>query len=255
MINDYRLIKRFFNFELTKRELDLVEHRLEEDSEFREKMRFYEFADTKFKTEFEAQEITEKQQLKQEWAKWNNTTPTPSLYRRLQSPKILGVAASLILLFGICIWWLNTTPQLDKNQLVAQYWNETAQVTQIITRASTNDDQAIKDLTNALNLYNKSQYGQALVQLEKLTTTALFDQVILLQGQCYFQLNEVDSAAQKFQQVIDLEQVGLKDKARWYLALTYLKGDNYGLAKQQLNIIIERDYPLAKDAKELLQKL
>lgn len=254
MNNDYQLIKRFFKFDLSENELQQIEQRLQYDGQFRDKMRFYEYADTKFRTEFDGQEITEKQQLQQEWAKWKAITPNTPIYRRLLTPKILSIAASLVLLLAASLWWFGQK-QMDKNELVAQYWQQTEQVAQSNTRTGATDDAHLQIFATAQRLYQKQQYGQALVQLEKIGEGTLRDRILLLQGQCYFQLNEVNSAAQKFLQVIALEQVGLKDKAHWFLALTYLKGDNYGLAKQHLDVIIEQDYPLAKEAKALLKQL
>lgn len=74
-------------------------------------------------------------------------------------------------------------------------------------------------------------------------------------GNSYLNTDQYQLAVQSFQKVVDSNDDTFQKDATWYLALSYLKLEDKGNAKQYLNQVIQEKSIYSKDAQKILGEL
>lgn len=161
------------------------------------------------------------------------------------------VAASVIFLLGIGSWLLFfDNPDLNTDQLYAANFAPYENVVHPIERG-----EHLEDLkTRAFTAYEDADYSLALKLFKELQVqqndpyNAFYEAIVLMQ------LDKHQEAMPLLE--VYIENNGkLKDRATWYLALSYLKLGELDKSKAQLEKLASQHRFKAETARELLQKI
>ncbi len=252
--SDYELIQRFFEFELNEKEVQDFEERMEIDRRFFQKIQAYDFVDKKIDKDFTGNTFEDKATLQQQWH-----TELSKQERKIAtlkpSKKWWLMAASIAVIVSAALWTITLlNSKTNYQELALDKWKDAPELSTNRSFVSTDINPMLID---AIASYEAEEYEACLSGLTKIETdTAIQEQVLLLRGQTFFRLEQPTQALVAFQQVLDLEDGGKQDIAYWSQALIHIHMENIGEAKRVLQIIIDENYyPLAKDAKALLQQL
>ncbi len=256
---DNKLIERFFSFDLTAAELKDFDARMETDEHFLEKIRLYQFIDEKVDAQFNKDSAAQKEELIQGWNKMQQEDSPTGRVAKMPWIKIVGMAASFLLLAGIALWVFRQNNVINPKELANQYWETTSLQHLAFQRTEEVSSPHKTILIEAREAYKQEQYKKAKTLLNDIPENFIdYPMVLLLKGQCNFKLIEMDAAIQNFQAVIDHKSTGPKDLALWFQALSYLKMDtDEGLesARKNLHFIIAERYPIANKAEDLLKTI
>ncbi|MEM9821269.1 MAG: tetratricopeptide repeat protein [Bacteroidota bacterium] len=180
------------------------------------------------------------------------------------APAILGVsknlyrwlaaAAALAILIALAFWLTpSSTPSSTPSpeQVFAHYYQPYQDVFSI------RNDNADQALLQANASYLRKEYTQALSLFQPLLQKEPKNSRLLLAiGICELETAQAQAALQRFQAIIQLEDIYLGDQAKWYAALASVKIKDYKMAKmylQELTTNKEADHHL--EAIELMQQL
>ncbi len=261
--NDNHIIQRFFEFELNAEELALFEKRMEGDAAFFKKVQRYRSVEDQVDFQFSPSEMKEKEKLIGQWNVMQREdvmdedeieekiVPKTARFRWL---KVAGMAAAFLLLVGALLW-LFRTPDTPEN-LAMQYWKATEKEQFAYERSGTDNPSVDTILMAADQAFHKGQYEASLGLLNGISENIdSSETILLLKGQCYFELGNMDAAIQNFQAVLDAENVGGQDLALWFQALAFLRKGEVEKAKQKLEKIVQERYQIAREARVLLEAL
>ncbi|MBX2871461.1 MAG: hypothetical protein KTR30_05160 [Saprospiraceae bacterium] len=243
MTDDYsKKIEKYFNNELDEAERTAFDQELAEDAKLAKS-----FAQRKQMEDFLAVRPG-REQLKAEIAELGDsffsaaaepTAKTIPLRRRLYW--IAGAAAAAIILLLLLPPWLNSPPS----------YQQFADHRPLSMQERGTDQENLRQIETAFNAKN---YSSALLLLEEHLQVQPDDQ----QAQIYasiaaLELDQTDKA------IAGLTPIGTgqsiyKATAQWYLALAYLKQENYEQSRAALSSIPAENYWYTK-AQELLKKL
>jgi len=161
------------------------------------------------------------------------------------------VAASLALLAGLAYWlFLLNTPDLNTDQLYAANFSPYDNVVHPIERGNQLEDLKTKAFTS----YEEKDYITALKLFKELQTKQNDDYITFYEAIVLMQLNKHLEAIPLLQDYRD-KNGQLKDRATWYLALSYLKTDEVKRCKEELRQLVQESGFKLDSAKELLQQL
>ena len=113
-------------------------------------------------------------------------------------------------------------------------------------------------LAEALVSMQQKDYAQALVQLQAVTDTSYRDLSLFLRGECHYRTGDYPAAVHDFQELIRASALPAnRQKAEWYLLLTYLKTDRKGSSFNSLlqKILSEPGHAFYPEAVRLQQTL
>jgi len=258
-IQDYELIRRFFDFDLTDQELAMVQERMETDTAFLERMHIYH----------EMNEHIDKVNIKRSSELQENSIPqrdtSPKISKEESNAQVnrrilrivLRVAAAIgILAIGFLFLFQFFTKQPKPSILADTYWQESTKVTFSNLRSDENISESEELLIAASESFIANDFQTALDQLNQIKAVdSLYHKAALLKGEILFEQMQYTAAIQQFQVVIDDSTSEHNDIAHWYQALAYIKLNEIEQAKAELEYIIEQQYPLQNSAAELLEKL
>jgi len=219
--DDLQLIERFFERELTEQELADFEVRLTVDNDFAERVERFGYAHEQVEQVYYSDEH---EVFKRKWAKILDADEvTPSQNVKSLRYYLVRVAAAILFILGLAL-------------IVNQF-------------GSSND--SLQQL--ALQSWKQSEIGMS----KKITRNIFGDEpdALFWKGNCYFELRQMSKAISHFEAVIQHKDGGKKDLALWYQVLAYLYENDTEAARKNLNTIIENEYPKARDAARLLEKL
>ncbi|MEL7005742.1 MAG: hypothetical protein AAFN93_23890 [Bacteroidota bacterium] len=98
-------------------------------------------------------------------------------------------------------------------------------------------DENNSPLSIGMHLYDSKNYDSAIFHLNRVKGDPIGQ---LYLGICYLAINNTKEANGIFEHIIvGKESSILSEYANWFLALSYLKENNYPAAEEKLNIIIE----------------
>lgn len=244
---NFDLIRRFFSFDLNQTELNDFDQQAEQNASFLQKIRLYRFVEKKLELQFGTKNSQKEQFLKEWQAVLENED---AKIRHINGQKWLKIAATFLLFLGASLWFFIPSNQaVSIQELALVEWKNTAEITAGGKRSNAQNN----GLKEAVVAYRNKDFKAALALLPITSDNA---DALLIQGQCHFELKEMQAAVDKFQQVIEFKDGGEKDVARWYQALAFLYLENFDQAKANLNYIIAQDYKrFSSDAKELLKEI
>ncbi len=116
----------------------------------------------------------------------------------------------------------------NPQELTVQSVNTTA------PKAADNLSNASPTIQKAIQAYQKEDYASTLVALQNLPETEHNESTLLMKGYAELKSQAYTSAQKTFEKIISNTQMGAKDKAIWYLALSYLGQGNKEKALQLL---------------------
>ncbi len=234
----FELIERYLSNDLSPEELSSFNKRLESDKSFAQ--------------DVENQRLTHKasdiySQLK------TKEKVRESLNKVLESEKskrrrLLSIAATIAILIITGFGFIVSTNY--SNQSLADA-NFDLYPDRITTMGNATDEQ----LAAGMKAYNEKEFEKVIELFSELPATLPeSDFIKLYTAIAFMEINQIDSAKNIFQQLIDSKSTQA-DVAQWYLALAYLKSSDSENAKLLLQqIVIQKGFQSKKAAK-ILKKL
>ena len=158
---------------------------------------------------------------------------------------VAAAAALLLLVAAVYLLW--PTPQ---SNLYAQFFEPYPNY--LTTRSDASDTEAT--LNEAILQYKNGDYENALSNLQQLLSgNPNQTDLLFYAGICQMETDQAQAAINSFQQVIAQEGNNYYTPAKWYLALTYVKDQNFDEAKIILNDLITQNGDFSQEAKALLE--
>jgi tetratricopeptide (TPR) repeat protein len=118
------------------------------------------------------------------------------------------------------------------------------------------DQKAEIEFNICQNLFNDSDYGKALSELSgflernKAKNSKLVKDALLLKGQCYIQLGEIDKATNEFLAfLIQYPKEEKSPEAGFFVGYCYMLQGKFEQAKEALDVVV-KDYPQSSFAKK-----
>lgn len=236
---DYTLIQRFFDFDLSPKELEDFDQKVSTDATFAKRVHIYRQSEQFIEQQFPP--LKEVQQPQQR----NRSTRT-------------ALAIGILLLIGglIALFFLL---QPSPGEVADKAWYATEKLLFDDTLRSIQDDSTTDNtistlLSEASDALNAGDYEEALSILTPIPTPAA-GIVHVLRGQAQYELGAYPDAINNFNLALDSPNTADKDIVTWLLALTYLKTENVEAAKTLLEQIVAADLPKAEAAQEILQQI
>lgn len=159
-----------------------------------------------------------------------------------RNPRIWWVAASFI---GLLIaTYFFSFQQTSSEELFAENFEPYRNVIQPIVRGE--QDESIK--TTAFVAYENKEYEKAIQSFSELIKSESETYPTFYLANSYLAIQDTEKAISLFKEYINTGG-DFKDKATWYLALAYLKGNNITSSKSILqNIVTSKAYNFEKAA-------
>lgn len=231
---DYILINKYLDKQLTEKELQFFEGRLSKEDALLQELKVVQsmnsYLDRKDDLAF---------MLQQSKAIGDNYQPKIiPLYKRKKT--ILTIAASFILIItSIVLFNISTSPY----QQFAEH-----------RKLSIEKAEPDEVLNQAIAKFNNEYYKEALPILKKINDAEIKKpEFILAEGICYLELNQLNEAQNVFENLIQTEQI-YQDDGYWYLALTAFRKKEYPESKEFLSKI-SASSPYQKQIQKLLPML
>lgn len=258
--DDFDLIERFFDFALSETELQQFEQRMETDASFKKRFQLFKEMDTHIEINLGASEEIEliKKKFKAESPVNRTIKPVANNKgaRIFTMRRVLSIAAAVTLVIASIVTMRTILQPTNTAVLAMDYWKNSNKVNFNNLRSDTDLTIVEQQLITASELFDQQNYAESIQQLTSISTSdKLYPKAALLLGQTYFQQNNKVNAIQQFQNVLDHPSGEYKSIALWYQALAYLANGNTIACQENLNIIIEQNYPIAPKAKELLSQI
>ncbi len=231
------LIVKFFEKTLTTEELHEFNKLMANDSDFRKEV--------EFRNELkDVITLDDRETIKHELKDLESNIPKKNI-------RIWPIAASLVILLGVSSFWFFGNQTANSEDLFNTNFEPYRNVVQPIERGNDTTDPKIdafiayesKDYDNALKGFNMlAEDNDAVIQFYKANTL--------------LKLGNTDEAIRILKQNITLTDT-LTEKHYWYLALAYIKADNFEEAKEKLKYLINNPNSEYKkeEAKKLTKKL
>lgn len=241
-MKNIELIHNYFEGTLSDSEREVFEYSIKNDPEFLNEFNFQKELQNTLKKE-------ERRKTK-EFLK-NIDSVSTSGKGKINNRTVWLAAASIILIIGFSLWiaYFNST-NFSTEQLYSAYYKPYENVVHPLERGEETAD--LK--SEAFLAYESGNYELAL---------SLFNELKLQSSEAYYNFYTAIAlmALEKFEEAKPLlhnyivAEGELKDRAYWYLALTYLRLEETEKAKEQLDVLIELEGFKYNDANELKEQL
>lgn len=258
---DLETIKRYFDLNLTLKELEVFERRLNEEKGFQEKVEQYEASRHLLEGIFIKERLEERAKLEDRLSKLHSTNTDNSTDSTNEGAKvrqinyrnyIIGIAASIALLVAAFALLQNTSKESPEQ--MAQRFKSEMNIDLSITQRSEGEVDANAVLfEQAEQEFKQRNYSTSNTILKSISDNNL-SSILLLRGLNEIGLEHYDNGIVILQQVIDLGG-DKKDIALWHQALAYVQVGKQKEAIEKLDIIINESYPQINKAKELKKLL
>ncbi|WP_276168486.1 tetratricopeptide repeat protein [Zobellia alginiliquefaciens] len=209
-----------------------------------------------FKTEFEFQEELKRTLVKSERKQLKEILSNTAVPPEKEQPKVIRlrpwlVAASVFVLVGISSWLiLFDRTDIDSQNLYNSNFAPYENVVHPIERG-----EQLEDLkTRAFMAYENENYKEAIELFKTLNEKNNDKYIVFYEAISLMQLNKQDEAIPLLEDYI-ASSGELKERAIWYLALSYLKLDEIEDCKEQLRVLVHNEGFKKKEAQRLLDEL
>ena len=248
--DNYDLITRFFDFDLNEEELAAFDKRLENDEAFFDEVSQVERSQKMIAAMFDKDIVDEKNRLKKEILKKIRSSDQATPVVQMPSSKwkyMLAVAATIAMLVAAFLFWPSPSP--DYRAIADNFYQNTNH----LSHSGNRNEEMQTDLEKAFLHVEKKAYEDALLILQSIPASfSAYEDVLMLEGRCYFEMNKIDTAVEKFEAVLQLPDGNQEGLASWYLALTALKDGELDVVQNKLNDIIDGDFPSALQEKAIM---
>ena len=243
----YQLIKRFFDYDLTESELVEFRTKYETDNDFRKLIQDYEIADEIAKKLYGSDK--EIQNFKHLKTFPQSTKEKTSSNKRKINFKFLLVAASfLVLILGA---YFLLKPNYINNKEAAFLSQNIAELSLTLDNTVRSSEQHLSQLHQA---YTNKEWEEILSILASTEKVSQQSDLLLYKGIAFSKLERWDEAIAVFKSIILLNS-NHTDVAHWWLASIYFDQSDLKNAKHILHQIIKEDYPSKNKANTLLKKI
>ena len=143
------------------------------------------------------------------------------------------MAASVMLMLGLTVFYYYNTRLDNREKLVAAYWQKDNGLPVMM------DENSNASFDNAMTTYKSGEYEYAFNQLQALKQT---DTVLYFEGLCSFELKK--DAVTYIKPVAENNNSVFQAKAKYYLMLLYVRDGKRDEAIKLLNDLLnEADHP------------
>lgn len=242
---DYDIIERYHNNELSEEELQGVLKRIETDEAFEKQVYILGRFDRAL--QHQANDKAKAKTTK----KWNKLL-NPKTAKRQIGWYLRAVAAVLLLTLATwAVYKYTASPTMNAQQYAMEQVENVVKNTSIPeTRGEASD--SITQI--AYEAFERKEYEQSIALLKGIPANMdNYLDVQLLLAKVYLAQKDWKNADATLQQLSQSDEY--KDTALWLQTLVFIQQKEIEKAKGNLNMIIEKNYPKAKDAKVLLDKL
>ncbi len=249
-MEQFELIENYLSNNLTDIEKQDFENRLVTDKDFAENFTIYKTINSEMATNVANKETEFRSTLQpMQNAHFSNAVAQQKTIevnnKSGKVRKMVFAALSAAALIAIVFTFVIPSSKTNNKGLYAEY----AQHDAVNNTVRGGTQEAL--MKEASTSYNNKNYAAAIKPLEQLKDSSA--QAAFMLGVSYMETNVFDHAVAVF----DLLTYGhsiYKEKAEWYIALTYLKKEDIVKCKDQLKAIANASSYYAK-AQELLKKL
>ena len=222
---DFELIGRFHEFELTEAELRTFENRLENDPVFQKRFRLYEEMEQHIDQQFPA---AQSEDFRKILTAPPATEKQEAVVRPLFNRRIWGIAATIALLLVAGLWWLTGPTTLKDPVALADYYWDGTNKEHLFSGAQRGEgdpdpDQAAYTFFRTIRDYmEKGEYSTMIDQLEIYKSTTpppipFEDDADWLLAIAYVANNQAENARFVLEQIIEAYPAR-REKARQLLA-------------------------------------
>ncbi|SNR17681.1 tetratricopeptide repeat protein [Tenacibaculum jejuense] len=234
------LIEKYFEGTLSSIEREEFDSLINTDSEFKK--------DFEFQSNLQkAIHQNEREELKKELQDLEFDI-TNKVKKKSAFP-LLKVAASIVLIFSLGAYFLLNNPASSED-LFREYYSPYENVVQPIVRGESSETIEFK----AFLSYEKQEYNEALTLFESAYNNTQKSHLLLYKANCLLSLQQPEQAISALNEYLTKEEI-FKDKANWYLGLSYLQLNSKEQAKKYFKNVQELSKYKSKEIEELLNKL
>ncbi len=167
------------------------------------------------------------------------------IYRKIRySGAALAVA---VLLFTLYI----ANRDFSSDKLVEKYYNP--EIASLTLRGDLDGESM---LVNAMDLYNKKQYSEAIALFETLLKEDDSKMGLnLYSGISHMEIKEFKAANERFTKIINNKPNPFVESATWYLGMCYIMTDDRERAAEQFEALAKHSKYYEKDAKRILRRI
>lgn len=232
---DYNIIERYFNSELSETERQNVLKQCENDASFAaafERQRLLlEIVDEDYENHL-------RMLLQKKEAELNdNQKSKTTVVRQLNSRRIWLAAASVLLLI-VAGWWLAgnfSTPQNE--DFFAQNFEPYRNYLVPIERNSPNTN----DLQKSFQYYENQQFTEAINGFENILKDSLSADILFYKGVAELATTQNELSIESLEKAVE-NKTQFEEEARWFLILAHYKMENFAKAKALKQAFLQ-DFP------------
>jgi len=243
MKQQFELIERYIEGDLTSEEAKSVEQLIASDPDFKNEFNL-RLDVNKAISEKDIMELRYKLSMihRQE------TSHSTGTVRQLFEKRWHLVAASITILVIIGSILLNNINNQGPDQLFEKYYSSENAV--FTTRSGENTENS--DLTIGLQKFQKQNYNEAINLLKKNHDNVVSEYYL---GISYIETKQFTEAKAAFHYILEQENNLFTEQAQWYKGLCLLKLDELNEAKQLFTSIMNSNSIYNNNATEILKKL
>jgi hypothetical protein len=237
-------IERYLDGEMTAEEIILFEQGLIDEPQLKQE---YDVLNAVVKEVRESKKRELKALLNEVDKELDNNKPNniePNTYKTTPLfPTFLkyAIAASVLFMIGVSVFWLINQSGSNREKLVADYWQKDAGLPVMM-----GESDAVK-FDNAMSDYKSGKYNEALNLFKQIPAS---DTVLYYSALCMSELKQ--DATNQFQIVADNQSSVFQDKAKYYLLLLNIKADKKTKASKLMNELLgNKNHPYYSSIEKL----
>lgn len=243
-------IDRFINGQLTDDEQVQFRKELSANSELQQEIQFHQ----NMKAAILEEEVLKFRQIldaAHSDYEQRNVVEHPSRSRFSQPYRIVAAVAAIVITSGLIAWYV-LQGGMSNREIYEMYFKPYKVTMNVRSTRSTIQE----DIRNALVLYEKGNYAEALPVFKKVINGNPSNHAVnLYAGISYMEIQQFTQATNAFERIIEHKNNLFVEQAEWYAALCYLVSDQPGKAKKQFTRIVSREGYYTDPAKEILNKM
>ncbi|OFX18540.1 MAG: hypothetical protein A2033_02440 [Bacteroidetes bacterium GWA2_31_9] len=174
-------------------------------------------------------------------------------HRKEKKKKLFTVyASSSIIVIAFITTFLFYNKSYTNDELYNMYYEHYDAET--ITRGEVKP--TIEIFTNALRIYDKGKYAEAIKLFEQISDTSVFYQPKeYYTALSYMELQNFDKALNHIEPLLQNNKSSLRENIMWFSGLCYLKTNQNDKAKQQFKSLLNTSTYYQKKSSEILEKI
>ncbi|EZH73397.1 hypothetical protein ATO12_15770 [Aquimarina atlantica] len=227
---DITLITRYFDLDLSEKEMKSFDQRLQQDAVFADKVSRYQHSINLITKNYPS--THQKQRAK----KWKQLITEDQASHKKTSWKWIAGIATIFLLLISSWYFMFPTQEIDLNELAQKAWNKNVGFSDYQVR-NTTEENPKQVVIDAFKLYKKKDYLSAIETLEKYDYSLLYyEDALLIRALSIHKMGNSKEAMQLLDSLVNHPTGRLSNEALWYKGLIYLDLNDLESAKKYLEI-------------------